>query len=273
MVVLGHRIIWSVLLLAVLVGFRGQWAEVRAVGRNIGAVAWLGTSTLFLAVNWLVFIHAIETDRLLDASLGYFINPLVTVVLGMVFLGERLRPGQWAAVAIAAAGVAYLSVTRGGLPWIGLALAASFGVYGLMRKKAPAGPVVGLFFETGLLAPFAAAYLAWAHTRPGAAGINTWGTLGLLSLSGIVTTVPLVWFAVATRRLRLVTIGFLQYINPTMQFLTAVLVFGEPFGGERVVAFGVIWIAVVVFAVDSARAAVREARFKVGSSRNEGAAA
>ncbi len=258
--VLCHRVVWSVALLCVLIGAggRGGWAEVGTILRNPRTRLWLVASTIFLAINWLVFIYAISSNRLMEASLGFFMNPLVMVLLGVVFLGERLRRLQWVAVALAAAGLVYLSTTHGGLPWISLVLSTAFCFYSLIRKRLQVGAVAGLFVETLILTPAAIVYLGWAHTRDGAARINTPGTWALLALSGPVTTIPLLWFIAAAKRLPLTTIGFLQYLNPTLQFLTAVLLFGEAFERERVVAFIVIWTAVAVFVADSLRAARRE---------------
>lgn len=256
--VLCHRVVWSAALLAVLIGVGRRWGEVGAILRNPRTRLWLVASTIFIAINWLVFIYAISVGRLMEASLGFFMNPLVMVLLGVAFLGERLRRLQWVAVALAALGLVYLSTTHTGLPWISIVLSTAFCFYSLIRKQLRVGAVAGLFVETLMLTPAAIVYLCWAHTRDGAAGINTPGTWGLLALSGPVTTIPLLWFIAAAKRLPLTTIGFLQYLNPTLQFLTAVLLFGEPFGRERLVAFIVIWTAVAVFVVDSVRAARRE---------------
>lgn len=273
-VVLGHRIVWSVLLLAAILGVRRRWGEVGAIAGQRTLWPWLGLSTLLIAGNWLVFIYAVATGRLLDASLGYFINPLVMILLGMVFLGERMRPAQWAAAGIAAAGVGYLSLSHGGLPWIAMVLPVSFGLYGLVRKRAPVGPVSGLFVETALLGPASAAYLMWFHLSdgPGVEAAGTAGTLGLLLLAGVVTTAPLLWFVAAAQRLRLVTLGFLQYLSPTLQFFTAVLVFGEPFGRDRAITFALIWVALGIFAADSIRRGVRGAPKKPEAGVSEAAA-
>jgi chloramphenicol-sensitive protein RarD len=255
--VLAHRILWSALLLAVLVSLGRQWPLVQAVTRQRSLWPWLAASTVLVSVNWLVFIYAIATERLVEASLGYFINPLVTVVLAMAFLGERLRPAQQAAAIIAAGGVAYLWWAVGGLPWIALVLPVSFGLYGLIRKKAPVGALAGLFVETALLAPLAIVYALWAHLDAPSGEVNSPGTLALLSLAGIVTAIPMLWFVAGARRLPLTTMGFLQYLSPTVQLLTAVAVFAEPFPPERMVAFAMIWVALGLFAVDTARHAGR----------------
>jgi chloramphenicol-sensitive protein RarD len=257
--ILCHRIVWSASLLVVLIGISGRWAEVVAIFRSPRARLWLIATTILIAINWLVFIYAISTSRLMESSLGYFINPLLTVLLGVIFLHERLRAMQWLAVALAAAGLAYLSFARTGLPWISLVLSSVFCFYSLIRKQLQVGALAGLFVETLMLTPFALAYLGWAHTRDTAGVFNTPATWGLLALSGPVTTIPLLWFVAAAKRLPLSTIGFLQYLNPTLQFLTAVLLFREPFGQERLVAFAVIWVAVAIFVLDSIRAARRDA--------------
>lgn len=252
MVVLCHRVVWSVVLLAALLWWGRAWSEVREVLRRRDVLGWLTLTSVLIATNWLVFIYSAATNRLVESSLGYFINPLFTVVLGMVFLKERLRPAQWAAVLIAAGALAYLAFTHGGVPWISLVLPALFGFYGLIRKRTPVGPLAGMFIETAILAPVSLGYLFWAYTRPGLV-FNTPLTWSILALAGVVTTVPMLWFVAAARRLPLVTVGFMQFINPTLQFLTAVVLFGEPFGHERVVAFSLIWAAVGVFVVDSVR--------------------
>lgn len=255
-IVLGHRIVWSLLLLAALVSFRRAWPEVRAIARTRRTHPWLLLSTALIGANWLIFIYAVAASRLVEASLGYFINPLVTLLLGMIFLGERLRPAQWVAAALAAVGVAYLTFVRGGLPWIAVIVPITFGLYGLVRKRSPVGPLTGVFIETALLSPLAAAYLAWSHLRaPAPEDLNAPATIALLSLSGVATTVPLLCFVAGAQRLRLVTMGFLQYISPILQLLTAVLIFGEPFGPDRATTFALIWAALALFVADSVRRA------------------
>lgn len=257
-VILGHRFVWSVLLLAVLITALRRWPAFRVVLNDRRTLGTLLLTALLISCNWLVFIYAIATHRLVDASLGYFINPLFTVVLGMLFLRERLTPAQWVSVGLALVGIVYLALMQGGLPWIAVSLPLTFGFYSLIRKRTPVDPVTGLFVETAFLAPLALAYLAWAHTRPEATAINTPGTLAVLSLAGAVTTAPLIWFVAAARRLPMVTLGFLQFLNPTLQFLTAVVLFGEPSAGAKLTAFVFIWVAVGAFTVDlGLRARVR----------------
>lgn len=253
--VLAHRVLWSLaFLVALLCGQRRFLATVRLLGDPRTCLTLVAT-TFLIAVNWLIFIWSVANARLVEASLGYFINPLVNVVLGVVVLRERLRPAQTAAVALAAAGVVWLTIDAGRLPWIALVLAFSFGTYGLLRKTARPGGVQGLALETALLAPLAVAWLAWRQTRGdlvfGHAGA---GTTFLLLLAGPITALPLVWFAEGARRLRYATMGFLQYLAPTLQFLLAVLAFGEPFAGGRAVGFVVIWCALALYARDTARA-------------------
>jgi chloramphenicol-sensitive protein RarD len=252
--VLSHRVVWAFVLLLPLVWRQGQLGAILADVRRRRTLAILATSTVAIAMNWLVYIWAVDHDRLLEASLGYYINPLVNVLLGVVVLGERLDRPVRVAVGIAAVGVAWLTIRLGQAPWIALALAASFGLYGLMRKLAPVGALAGLAIETALLLPLSSGYLAWAVLTGGSAFLAGRPTLDLLLLlAGPVTAIPLLCFAGAARRLPLSTLGFLQYLSPTLQFLLAVLVYGEPFDGSRLVAFGFIWTALAVFAAYSAR--------------------
>ncbi len=252
--VLSHRVVWALAVLALVTAVRG---EVRAVGaalRQRRALLVLSGSTVLIAVNWLVYIFSVTHARILESSLGYYINPLVSVLFGIVLLGERLAPLTKAAVVAAGAGVAWMALDLGQLPCISLVLAFSFGLYGLLRKIAPVGALIGLTVETILLAPFCLAYLAWAvsHGRSGFVSGGPW-IQALLLLAGPVTAVPLLCFAAAARRLPLSTIGFLQYVSPTLQFLLAVAVYGEPFSRGRAVAFAFIWTAVALFAFDSVR--------------------
>jgi len=256
--VLAHRIVWSLLLLVVILARRRDLRSAWRAARDRRTLATLSATTVLVAGNWFVFIHAVATGQLLQASLGYFINPLVNVGLGMLFLRERLRPGQWASLALATVGVAVLSARLGGLPAISLVLAFSFGLYGLLRKVTPVGGTVGLAVETALLAPLALAAFAWWDAR----GTLVFGHLDrrtdlLLAASGVVTALPLVWFANGARRLRYATLGFLQYASPTGQFLLAVLAYREPFSRPQLVSFALIWSALAVFSLDALRAGRR----------------
>lgn len=249
--VLAHRVVWSLVLLAILLARRGDLLATLRRAREPRLCATLVASTLLVALNWFTFIWAVANHRLLEASLGYFINPLVNVLLGMIFLRERPRTLQWASIALAAAGVGVLAVRLGGVPTISLVLAVSFGIYGLLRKTAPIGGMAGLTVETGMLAPVAVAVmlywnrqgeLVFGHLNP----MTDW----LLIASGVVTALPLIWFANAARRLTYTTVGFLQYLAPSGQFLLAVLAYHEPFSGTKLLAFGLIWIALAIFSVD-----------------------
>jgi chloramphenicol-sensitive protein RarD len=252
--VLSHRIVWALFLLLVLSWRRRQLAEIATLLRPGRTLAILTVSTVAIAVNWLIYIFAVVNGRMLEASLGYYINPLVNVLLGVVVLGERLERPVQVAVAIAFTGVLWLTVRVGAPPWIALALAASFGLYGLMRKLAPVGALAGLIVETTLLLPLAGGYLAWAVASGRAAFLAGQPTLDLLLLlAGPVTAFPLLCFAAAARRLSLSTLGFVQYLSPTLQFLLAVFLYAEPFDRARAVAFAFIWTALAVFAVHSVR--------------------
>lgn len=245
-VVLCHRVLWSMMFLAVVVGFRREWEPVARAFRQRRTVLLLSAGAVLIALNWLIFIYAVGSGQVLEASLGYFINPLLSIAFGLVFLRERLRKFQWVAVLFALAAVVNLAVGGAGLPWIALSLATSFALYGLVRKKVDVNSLHGLLVETSILLPFSLALILFA---PGAATpLADWA---VLSLSGVITAVPLLLFGAAVRRLKLSTIGFLQYIGPTLQFLLAVTVFGEALGAARLMSFGLCWIAIAIYTVDS----------------------
>ncbi len=254
--VLAHRIVWSLLLLIALLAVRGRLADLRSALADRATVLTLGGTTILIAVNWYVFIWAVTNGHVLQASLGYFINPLVNVLLGVIFLGERLRRAQTASVALAACGVAWLTLRVGQVPVISLALALSFGFYGLLRKKVRADGMTGLTAETLLLAPIALLFLGRLEMRGDLAFTHLdRATDLLLPLGGVVTAVPLVWFANAARRLRYATVGFLQYIAPSLQFLLAVAAFGEPFTRDHLATFACIWTALGIYTWDALRGA------------------
>lgn len=270
--ILAHRIFWCSVMLLPLLLLRRQWGDVLELARSRSARRSLGFATLLIATNWGIFIYAVSVNRLSEASLGYYINPLLNVLFGRLFLGERLTTLQWSAVGLATAGVTYLTYQTGTIPWISLVLAGTFATYGLVRKRSPAGPMVGLFFETTLLTPLAGGFLLWVlftgDHGPLPAGLDApfiegtpdWLTAILLPLGGLITAMPLLWFAAGTRRLRLSTIGFIQYLAPTLQFLLAVLLFGEAFNADRAITFALIWIAVAIFMGDSIARLVRQRR-------------
>jgi chloramphenicol-sensitive protein RarD len=245
-VVLCHRIFWSVLFLVVLISARRQWALIWPVLRNARTMFLLSSGAVFIAINWLIFIYSVVSHQVLQSSLGYFINPLFSILLGMIFLGERLRRWQWLAVVIAGVGVLNLALRSKGLPWIALSLAGSFGLYGLVRKKVDIDSLHGLLVETTVLLPIALIVLS----LPFAHHISR-HALGLLSLSGVITAVPLLFFGVALRRLKLSTMGFLQYVGPTLQFLVALLIFHEALDPAKFASFVLCWLAIGVYAADS----------------------
>ena len=252
--VVAHRTAWGFVAVAAWVTLRGRWADARSVASRPATIARLAGSAVLIALNWLLYVWAVIHDHVVEASLGYFINPLVNVLLGVLVLRERLSRAQRVAVALAAAGVAVLTVGHGRLPWIALALAVSFGLYGLARKTVGADAVVGLLWETGLLAPLALGWLASLDARgTGSFGAGHPGASALLALGGAVTAVPLVLFALGARSLPLSTLGLLQYVSPSIQFLLAVLVFREPFTAAHAATFACIWAALGVLSWDLRR--------------------
>jgi len=252
--VVAHRIVWSVLFLMVLAGVTGAWSEVRAAFSNRTALFTLIGSTILISANWLVFIYAVGIGQVLQSSLGYFMTPLVNVLLGMVFLRERMRPLQIFSLVLAIAGVAVLTLRVGSVPWISLILAATFGLYGLLRKTVRVDSLAGLLVETLLTGPLALAYLIWLSLK----GVGAFpsavdhGAL-LLPLVGILTATPLLLFASAARRLRLATIGFLQYLTPSLHFALAVLLYQEPFTRSHLLTFLLIWSGLALYTTDAVR--------------------
>ena len=257
--VLMHRIVWSVMVLAGLIaGFR-QWPKVKAALQSRMVMQTLLVAGVLLGANWLLFIWAINNDHLLDASLGYYINPLFNVFLGRLFLGEKLRPLQQFAVMLAGVGVAVLIFSYGQLPWIALVLALTFGVYGLLRKRVAVNALPGLFIETSIMLPVAVGYwLGWGSEHSDM--ISNPVSLNLLLVAaGIVTTAPLLCFTSAARRIKYSTLGFFQYIGPSLMFVLAVFLYSEPLEPARLITFGFVWMALVIFSMDSL-AAYRQAK-------------
>lgn len=250
--VLMHRAVWSLAFLVIVLAVRRHWTWLGSALRDPKVLGGFAASALLLSLNWFIYIWAVNHGRVVDASLGYFMTPLVNILLGFMLLGERLRPPQWCAVALAAAGVAWLTWQSGGLPWIGLLLAASFGAYGLLRKTAPLGALDGLALETLLMFPLAAAYLAWqSNTGANAFGDAPLSTQLLLAAAGPVTAIPLLMFATGARRIPLSVLGLLQYITPSMQLLLGVLLYQEPFGSARLLGFALIWSGLAVYSLES----------------------
>jgi chloramphenicol-sensitive protein RarD len=252
--VLVHRIVWSLGFVLLLLAGRRQWAWLAQTLRRPRVIAAFAASALLLSANWLTYIWAVANGHVIDASLGYFITPLVNVLLGATVLHERLKPLQWTAVALAAAGVLWLALQGGQWPWIALVIAVTFGAYGLMRKTAPLGALEGLTLETMLLAPFALALLAWDVARPGGVfpAADPVSNLLLIGL-GPVTAVPLLLFAAGARRIRLATLGLLQYVAPSIQLALGVWLFREPFSGARMAGFGLIWAALALYSLEGWR--------------------
>jgi len=251
--VLAHRIVWSVLALLVLLGLRGRLRGVFKTLTTPRQARLLALAAILISLNWLVYIHAIATHRTIDASMGYFINPVFFIVLGIVVFKERLNRYQIACVSLAGAGIVYQLLTLGGFSWISLVLPAAFGGYGALKKELHLDSIASLFLETLLVAPFMIAYLAWHATTGGLA--ITGGTPAvqvLLVLSGIVTTIPLLLFAEGAKRLPMYTMGFLQYITPTLQFSIGLFAFGEPLNPHKLVGFILVWIGLAVLVLGQA---------------------
>ncbi len=255
--IVAHRIIWSLLFLLGLATLWRRWPAIRAAATGRVLLTLMLTAVL-IATNWLVYIYAVVSGHVLEGSLGYYLNPLFNVLLGVVLLGERLTRAQVFATLLAGAGVAVLAAGAGSGLWISLTLAFSFGLYGFLRKVAPVDSLEGLSIETALLAPIAVGWLFWLQAAGTANFVQ--GNLAtdiLLVLGGAVTAIPLLLFTAAARRLPYSTLGFLQYIAPSLQFLLAVLAFGEPLTAAHMICFGAIWSALIIFSVDGWRSAVR----------------
>jgi chloramphenicol-sensitive protein RarD len=261
MQILLHRVVWSLLFLAIILTIRRQWkwlGELRSQPRVMGSFV---ISSLLLSGNWLLYIWAVNNGHVIDASLGYFINPLVNVLLGLLVLKEKLRRPQWLAIGLAACGVAWLTWQAGQLPWIALTLGLTFGGYGLLRKMAALAALEGLSFETMILFPAALAYVVWLSLH----GQNTFlnsehdATRWLLAAAGPITAIPLLLFAAGARRIPMAVLGMLQYISPTMQMLLGVVYFHEVFTPERLAGFAVIWGALGLYVAEGLWAARRRA--------------
>jgi len=250
----AHRAVWSMAALAIgTIAARKGAAFFRQISsRRILSFHFL--TSVLIAANWLIYVWGVNAGRVVECSLGYFLNPLVSIALGVVVLRERLRPAQWAGVALAATGVVYLATRTGSFPWLSLSLAFSFGTYGLLKKRAPLGSFDGLFLETMLLAPLALGWIFWSErTANGPMHLATPVEWILVVGTGIVTTVPLLLFSASARRIPLSWVGLMQYITPTMQFLIGVLVFKEAFGPERMHGFVLVWAGLGVVVLDGIR--------------------
>ena len=250
--VIGHRIGWSFLLLMAVILLTRQWESFRSVALVPKVLGIYAVAGVLLSINWLVYVWGVNSGFIVETSLGYFINPLVSVLLGVIFLREQLRASQWVAVGLAAAGVIYLTLTYGRLPWIALSLAFSFGTYGLVKKLAPLGSLYGLTLETALVFPLALIYLMFVQSTGSGAFLHHGALTDILLIgTGVVTSIPLLMFASAARQIPLTMIGILQYIAPTLQFLIGVFLYHEPFDQSRLIGFGLVWLALIIFWVEN----------------------
>ena len=247
---LGHRITWSFITLMAILLIVRQWKTLRnSITRRV-LLTYL-VAALLIAVNWLTYVWAVGRGFIIETSLGYFINPLISVLLGVLFLRERLRPLQWVPIGLAAVGVLYLTFAYGSLPWIALTLAFSFGFYGLVKKSAPLQSLPGLTLETGLLFIPAVGYLLYTQFTGSGAFLHSSPLLNIMMFgAGLITIIPLLLFASAAQRIPLTMIGVLQYINPSIQFLLGTLLFKEPFDHHRLIGFGIVWVALILFALE-----------------------
>ncbi len=252
--IIAHRVIWAVPLLLLIMAFRRQLDELRKALSSFATLRWMILSAVLISINWLVYVWAVNSGLILAASLGYYLNPLLNILVGTLFMGEKLNRTQWAAVAIAVVAVAVLAAGALGTLWISLTLAASFCAYGVVRKFAPVGAIPGLAIETILLMPIAFGAAFWLAK---AEGVRGWGsdlsTMILLAAGGAITAIPLLLFATAARRMNYSIMGFIQYIGPTIQFILAIFLYNEPLSGARLASFLLIWAALAVFSLDAIR--------------------
>ena len=250
--ILAHRFVWTTVFLIILLTWQRRWPELRAAASSRRTLLYCFASGIFISINWLVFIWAVNIGRVVETALGYFMTPLVNVLFGAIFLRERLTRWQLVSVLLALAGVLYLTLGYGKFPWIAMVLCVSFGIYGLLRKKSATRPIPGLFLETTLLTPIAIIYLLQLQ-RAGTLtfGQTHWSLALVLVSTGVVTGLPLVWFGHAARHLRMTTIGFLQYLSPSGSFLLGVFLYHEPFTHNHLITFSLIWAALAIFTVDA----------------------
>ena len=250
--ILAHRIIWAFVLVLILIIAMRRMDRILPIVRSPKLIIRLTIATFLLGGNWFLFIWAINTGHLLDASLGYYINPLLNVAIGMAFFGEKMRRLQLVAIALAVTGVAIQVITFGAVPWVALALASSFATYGAIRKRLPVDSISGLWLETAILTPIMLSYLVFfADSSASDLTANAWQLNALLVAAGLVTTIPLLCFTAAAQRIRYSTLGFFQYIAPSLMFLLAVLAYGEPLEESKLITFVIIWSALALYTIDS----------------------
>ncbi len=252
--ILSHRIIWSFVFVAIVLFLTRRWKVMWGLAKDRKKLVLMLISSLVISVNWLLFIWAVNNGRVLETSLGYYINPLINILFGVVFLKERMRGGQWIAIGMAAIGVSIITLQYGEVPWIAITLALSFALYGLAKKTVQIDSMLALAWETMLVFPLSFGYLAFIQAQGSATAFNmSAGTIVLLTLAGVATVLPLYWFALATQRLPLTTVGFLQYIAPSTSLLLAVFLFKETFTTTHMFSFAFIWGALVVFTISSVK--------------------
>lgn len=250
--VIGHRIAWSFIVLIIFIFVTKQWQEFRSAAFSAKNIAIYAAAGVLLSINWLIYVWGVNAGFIVETSLGYFINPLLSVLMGVIFLRERLRPTQWIPVVLATIGVIFLTVVYGRLPWIALSLAFSFGFYGLVKKIAPLGSLYGLTLETAIIFPIAVAYLIFAQATGTGAFLHNGISIDiLLAGTAIVTTIPLLMFASAAKQIPLTMVGILQYIAPTLQFLIGIFIYKEPFDQARLIGFSIVWVALIIFWIEN----------------------
>ncbi|MGF9908312.1 EamA family transporter RarD [Brevibacillus porteri] len=252
--ILSHRIVWSIIFVAIIIQVTKRWRSMWRAVTGLKMFGALAICSLLISANWLIFIWAVNNDQVMQTSLGYYMNPLITVLLGVIFLKEKMHAGQWLALILAAFGVMFITFQYGEIPWVSLSLALTFAFYSLAKKLVRMEAMIGLAWETLFVAPIAFGYLLMLQVN----GTETmtslsWWQLLLLTLAGVATAMPLYWFALATTRLPLSVVGFIQYLAPTISLLSAVFLFGEPFTQTHLISFGFIWSALIVFTVSSVR--------------------
>lgn len=249
---IGHRIAWSFIILIIIVSASRQFTSLRKAAFNRRVLMIYFVAAILIAINWLMYVWAVNQDYIVETSLGYFINPLLSVLLGVIFLRERLRTFQWVPVVLAFCGVAFLTIAYGRPPWIALILAFSFGSYGLIKKLAPLGSLFGLTIETGILFAPAVLYLVFDNYSGSGVFLHATPLTNLLLMgAGLVTTIPLLMFSSATQRIPLTMVGILQYITPTIQFILGVTVYHEPFDHNQLIGFGIVWLALILFVAEN----------------------
>lgn len=250
--IIGHRIGWSFIALIIFILATKQWQNFRAAAFNAKMIGMYAVAGILLSINWLIYVWGVNAGFIVETSLGYFINPLLSILMGVIFLRERLRLAQWMPVILAALGVAYLTFVYGRPPWIALSLAFSFGFYGLVKKLAPLGSLYGLTLETAIVFPLALIYLAFVQMNGTGVFLHNNAQVNFLLVgAGIVTTIPLLMFASAAKQIPLTMIGILQYIAPTLQFLIGIFIYKEPFDRAHLIGFGIVWVALIIFLVEN----------------------